>query len=130
MLPKPTTSMIDGHDFFLRSFWQSWSSIHICMKFHLLMGLNNHIAKTIFHNNYESLDDIYIGSLMVEQEIKDNATRLRVHFATTKIYENMHKDSTTKMSKPDELQDDAPKFDFTAIRLCGTDDAESTTSLF
>ena len=31
--------------------------------------------------------------------------------------------STTKMSKPDELQDDAPKFDFTAIPLCGIDDA-------
>ena len=34
------------------------------------------------------------------------------------------------MSKPDELQDDAPKFDFTAIPLCGIDDAESSTTLF
>ena len=34
------------------------------------------------------------------------------------------------MSKPDELQDDAPKFDFTAIPLCGIDDAESTMTLF
>ena len=34
------------------------------------------------------------------------------------------------MSKPDELQDNAPKFDFTAIPLCGIDDAESTMTLF
>ena len=34
------------------------------------------------------------------------------------------------MSKPDELQDDAPKFDFTAIPLCGIDDAESSMTLF
>ncbi|KAE8797260.1 Tyrosyl-tRNA synthetase [Hordeum vulgare] len=34
------------------------------------------------------------------------------------------------MSKPDELQDEAPKFDFTAIPFCGIDDAESTTTLF
>ena len=38
--------------------------------------------------------------------------------------------STTKMSKPDELQDNGPKFDFTAIPLCGIDDAESTSTLF
>ena len=34
------------------------------------------------------------------------------------------------MSKPDELQDDPPKFDFTAIPLCGIDGAESTSTLF
>ena len=34
------------------------------------------------------------------------------------------------MSKPDELQDDAPKFDFTAIPLYGIDDAESSMTLF
>ena len=34
------------------------------------------------------------------------------------------------MSKPDELQDDAPKFDFTATPLRGIDDAESTSTLF
>ena len=34
------------------------------------------------------------------------------------------------MSKPDELQDDAPKFDFTAIPLCGIDGVESTLILF
>ena len=34
------------------------------------------------------------------------------------------------MSKPDELQDDAPKSDFTAIPLCGIDDAESSMTIF
>ena len=34
------------------------------------------------------------------------------------------------MYKPDELQDDAPKFEFTAIPLCGIDDAESSMTLF
>ena len=38
--------------------------------------------------------------------------------------------STIMTSKPDELQDDAPKFDFTAIPLCAIDDAESTSTLF
>ncbi|KAE8773900.1 Tyrosyl-tRNA synthetase [Hordeum vulgare] len=34
------------------------------------------------------------------------------------------------MSKPNELQDDVPKSDFTTIPLCGIDNAESTTTLF
>ena len=34
------------------------------------------------------------------------------------------------MSKPDELQDDAPELDFTAISLCGINGAESTSTLF
>ena len=41
----------------------------IWMKFYFMMGLNN-IAKTIFTNNYESLDDMYIGALKAEQELK------------------------------------------------------------
>ena len=36
------------------------------MKFHFMMGLNNDISNTIFHNNYKSLDDNYIGALKVE----------------------------------------------------------------
>src|SRR3954471_19825459 len=54
----------------------------------------------------------------------------QAHFMATKLHENEHEDGTTKMSKPDELQDDAPKFDFTAIPLCGIDDTESSTTLF
>src|SRR3954471_11324359 len=54
----------------------------------------------------------------------------QAHFMATKLHENEHEDGTTKMSKPDELQDDAPKFYFTAIPLCGIDDAESTSTLF
>ena len=34
------------------------------------------------------------------------------------------------MSKPDELQDDVPKFDFTTITLCGINGVESTMTLF
>src|SRR3954471_10943922 len=52
----------------------------------------------------------------------------QAHFMATKLHENEHEDGTTKMSKPDELQDDAPKFDFTAIPLCGIDDVESTST--
>ena len=33
------------------------------MKFHFMMGLNNDISKTIFLENYKSLDDYYIGAL-------------------------------------------------------------------
>ena len=62
--------------------------------------------------------------------MKAKASPPQAHFATTKLHENEHEDSTTKMSKPDELQDDAPKFDFTAIPLCGIDGAESTLTLF
>ncbi len=39
----------------------------ISMKFHSTMGLNNDISKTIFRENYKSLDDNYIGALK-EQE--------------------------------------------------------------
>ena len=35
----------------------------IWMKFHFMMGLNNDISKTIFLENYKSLDDNYIGAL-------------------------------------------------------------------
>ncbi|KAE8771828.1 gag-pol polyprotein [Hordeum vulgare] len=83
----------------------------IWMKFHFMMGLNNDIAKTIFTNTYKSLDDLYFGALKVEQELKAKATRPRAHFATTKLHGHEHEDGTTKMSKPDKLQDDAPKSD-------------------
>ncbi|KAE8785844.1 gag-pol polyprotein [Hordeum vulgare] len=49
---------------------------------------------------------------------------------TTKLHDYEHEDGTTKMSKPEELQDDAPKSDLTTIRLCGIDYVESTTTLF
>ena len=42
----------------------------IWMKFHFMMGLNNDISKTIFLENYKSLDDNYIGALKAEQELK------------------------------------------------------------
>jgi hypothetical protein len=103
----------------------------IWMKFHFMMGLNNDNSKTIFHENYKSLDNLYIGALKAEQKhMKAKASPPKAHFATTKLHDNEQEDSTTKMSKPDELQDDAPKFDFTAIPLCGIDDAESPTTLF
>ena len=99
----------------------------ILMKFHFMMGLHNDISKTIFLENYKSLDDNYIGALKAEQELmKAKASPPQAHFVMTKLRENEHEDSTTKISKPDELQDDAPKFDFTAIPLCGIDDAKST----
>ena len=41
----------------------------ISMKFHFMMGLNNDISKTIFLENYKSLDDNYIGALKAEQEL-------------------------------------------------------------
>ena len=41
----------------------------ISMKFHFMMGLNNDISKTIFLENYKSLDDYYIGALKAEQEL-------------------------------------------------------------
>ena len=98
----------------------------ISMKFHFMMGLNNDISKTIFLENYKSLDDYYIGALKAEQELmKAKASPPQANFAATKLYDK-HEASTTKMSKPD----DAPKFDFTAIPLCGIDDAESTSTLF
>ena len=94
------------------------------------MGLNNDISKTIFLENYKSLNDYYIGALKAEQELmKAKASPPQAHFVATKLY-NKHEASTTMMSKPDELQDDSPKFDFTAIPLCDIDGAESTTTLF
>ena len=39
------------------------------MKFHFMMGLNNATSKTIFLENYKSLDDNYIGALKAEQEL-------------------------------------------------------------
>ena len=101
------------------------------MKFHFMMGLNNDIPKTIFLKNYKPLNDYYIGALKAEQELmKAKASPPQAHFTMTKLHNNEHEDSTAKMSKPDELQDDASKFDFTAIPLCGIDDGESTTTLF
>ena len=94
------------------------------------MGLNNDISKTIFLKKYKSLDDNYIGALKAEQELmKAKASPPQANFTATKLYDN-HEASTTTMSKPDKLQDDAPKFDFTAIPLCGIDGAESTLTLF
>ena len=103
----------------------------ISMKFHFMMGLHNDISKTIFLDNYKSIDDYYIGALKAEQELmKAKVSLPQAHFATTKLHENEHEASTTMMSKLDELQDDAPNFDFTAIPLCGIDGAESTMTLF
>ena len=68
---------------------------------------------------------------MAEQELLQvKASRPQAHFSKTKLQDDEHEASTTTMSKPDELQDDPPKFDFTAIPLCGIDDAESTSTLF
>ena len=61
--------------------------------------------------------------------MKAKASPPQAHFVATKLYDK-HEASTTMMSKPDELQDDAPKFDFTTISLCGIDDAASTSTLF
>ena len=103
----------------------------ISIKFHFMMVLHNDISKKIFLENYKSLNDNYIGALKAEQELmKAKASPSHAHFARTKLHENDYEDSTTTMSKPDELQDDAPKFDFTAIPLCGIDDAKSTSTLF
>ena len=62
--------------------------------------------------------------------MKAQASPPQAHFAATKLYDNEHEDSTTKMSKPDELQEDVPQFDFTTIPLCGIDGAEFTLTLF
>ncbi|KAE8778111.1 Tyrosyl-tRNA synthetase [Hordeum vulgare] len=101
----------------------------IWMKFHFMMGSNNNTAKTIFTNTYKSLDDLKFGALKVEQELKAEATRSQAHFAMTKLNDYEHEDGTTKMSKPDEIQDDAPKSDLTAILLGSIDHDESTTTL-
>ncbi|KAE8767271.1 gag-pol polyprotein [Hordeum vulgare] len=102
----------------------------IWMKFHFMMGLNNDIAKAIFTNTYKCVHDLYFGALKAEQKFKAKATRPCAHFATTKQHDYEHEDGTTKMSKPGDLQDNAPKSNFTAIPLCGIDYAESTTTLF
>ncbi|KAE8769443.1 gag-pol polyprotein [Hordeum vulgare] len=94
------------------------------------MGLNNNISKSIFLNNYESLNDINIGVLQVEQEIKTKATRHHEELTTTKFNNDVHEDGTTKMYKPDKKQDNCPKFDFSVIPVCGIGDAESTSTLF
>jgi hypothetical protein len=39
----------------------------IWMKIHFMMGLNNNISKIFY--DYETLNDLYIGALKVEQEI-------------------------------------------------------------
>ena len=102
----------------------------ISMKFHFMMGLNNDISKTIFLENYKSINDYYIGALKAEHELmKAKASPPKAHFTATKLYDK-HEATTTTMSKADELQDDAPKFDSTDIPLCGIDDAESTSTLF
>ena len=80
----------------------------ISMKFHFMMGLNNDISKTIFLENYKSLDDNYSGALKAEQELKKaKSTRPQAHFMTTTLQDGEHEASTTEISKPDELQDDA-----------------------
>ena len=61
--------------------------------------------------------------------MKAKASPPQAHFSKTKLQEGEHADSSTNMSKPDELQDGAPKFDFTAMPLCGIDDAESSMTL-
>ncbi|KAE8792498.1 tyrosyl-trna synthetase [Hordeum vulgare] len=48
----------------------------------------------------------------------------------TKIHDDEHEDCTTKMSKPDELQDGASKSDFNAIPICGINYVESSITLF
>src|SRR4051812_38737179 len=97
----------------------------ISMKFHFMMGLHNDISKTIFLENYKSLGDYYIGALKAEQELmKAKASPPQAHFSKTKLQDSEHEASTTTMSKPDKLQDDAPNsFNFTDIPLCGIDDA-------
>ena len=76
----------------------------ILMKFHFMMGLHNEIPKTIFLENYKSLDDNYIGALKAEQELmKAKASRPQAHFSKTKLQDDEHDTSTTTMSKPDEL---------------------------
>jgi len=47
----------------------------IWMMFHFTMGLNNNIARTIFTNNYKTLDDLYIGAL---KAAKKNSRRPRL----------------------------------------------------
>jgi len=80
---------------------------------------------------HKSLDDNYIGALKPEQELmKAKASPRQAHFLKTKLQDNEHEVSTKTVSKPDELQDYAPKFDFIAIPLCGIDDAESSMTLF
>ena len=109
------------------------ASVHdpISMKFHFMMGLKNDISKTIFLENYKSLDNNYIGALKAEQELmKAKASPPQAQFTTTKLHSNEHEGSTTMMSKTDELQDNAPKFDFTFLPLCGIDGAEPTSTPF
>jgi hypothetical protein len=78
-----------------------------------------------------TLDDLYIGVLTAHEELKkDKSPRPRAHLAVTTLQDGEHEDSTTKMPKPNELQDDVPKFDYIAIPLCGMDDAESTMTFF
>ena len=73
----------------------------ISMKFYFMMGLNNDISKTIFLENYKSLDDNYIGALKAEQELmKAKASRPQAHFSKTKLQDDEHEASTTTMSKP------------------------------
>jgi hypothetical protein len=53
----------------------------ISMKFHFMMGLHNDISKTIFLENYKSLDDNYVGVLKAEQELmKAKASPPQAHF--------------------------------------------------
>ncbi|KAE8811127.1 gag-pol polyprotein [Hordeum vulgare] len=103
----------------------------IWMKFHFMMGLNNNTAKNIFTNTYKSLNDLYIGDLKAVQELKKaKISPTQAHFTTTKIHDYDHEDGMTKMSKYDELQDNALKLYFSAIPLCGIHDAVSNTTIF
>ena len=59
----------------------------ISMKFHFMMVLNNNISKTIFLENYKSIDDYYIGALKAEQELmKAKVSLPGAHFTTTKLH--------------------------------------------
>ncbi|KAE8801507.1 gag-pol polyprotein [Hordeum vulgare] len=100
------------------------------MKFHFMTGLKKDIAKIILTNNYKSLYNLFIGALKVEQVLKARATRTRAHFGMSKIHDYEHEDGTTKISKPNKIQDNNPKLNFTAIPVCGIDDAKSTTTIF
>ena len=61
----------------------------ILMKFHFMVGLHNDISKTLFLENYKSLDDNYIGALKVEQELmKARASPPQAHFSKTKLQDD------------------------------------------
>ncbi|KAE8776128.1 gag-pol polyprotein [Hordeum vulgare] len=74
------------------------------MKLHFMMGLNNDIAKTIFTNTYNSLNDLYFGAVKGKQELnKAKASTPQTHFPTTKLHDHEHEDdgaTTTATTEP------------------------------